>query len=147
MSNGNVRHFKEIARNFADEGGFPPGGNPPDNGDMELTERVANLETDMKDVRERLTRIEVSMATKDDIADLKVGIADLKVDMHKQHIDIQRWMIATVIGLFLGFGGLFLAMSNALKTSAPPAQQQPAPIFIQVPTPAPVQAPTAPPKP
>lgn len=112
------------------------GGGPPDNGGMELTERVAHLETDMKDVRERLARIEDRMATKSDIFDIKVDVADLKVEMHKQHIDIQRWMIATVIGLFLGFGGLFLAMSNALKAPAPvaqPAQQAAAPIVIQVP--------------
>ncbi len=125
-------------------------GEPPDNGDMELIERVGNLETDMKDVRERLVRIESAMVTKEEIktmqAESRSSIADLKAEMHKQHIDIQRWMIATVIGLFLGFGGLFLAMSNALKASSTPAAstapQQSAPIVITLPGQAALQQPT-----
>ena len=148
MSNSNLRQFRDYAGAFSNENSLPPGGEPPDNRGMELTERVAHLETDIKDVRDRLARIESTMATKDelrimraetkaDIADLK---ADLKTEMHKQHIDIQRWMIATVIGLFLGFGGLFLAMSNALKApAAQPVQQAAAPIVIQVPAPTPVK--------
>ena len=74
--------------------------------------------------------------------DVGKGFAELRADMHKNSVDIQRWMIATVIGLFLGFGGLFLAMSNALKqppaspvATSVPTQQQP--IIINVPSAAP----------
>jgi hypothetical protein len=61
----------------------------------------------------------------------KADIADIRTDMHKATTDIQRWMIATIIGLFLGFGGLFMAMSNSLKPSSPAPQA--APIIIAVP--------------
>lgn len=104
------------------------GGDPPHNGGMEA--RVTTLEEAVK-----------NLPTKADLDSLrqeaKTGFAELRADMHKNTVDIQRWMIATVIGLFLGFGGLFLAMSNALKphpmtTVAPPPHQQP-PIIINIP--------------
>lgn len=38
------------------------------------------------------------------------------------------WMIANIVDLFIGFGGLFIAMSNAVKP--------PAPIIITIPLPA-----------
>lgn len=82
-------------------------------------------------------------------ADVKTGISDLRTEIHKNSIDLHRWMLGTVIGLFLGFGGLFMAMSNSLKQSTAPAPapavapQQP--IIINVPTAAPVApAPSAP---
>lgn len=103
----------------------PPGGGG-DNGKMEA----------------RVTRLEETIAglpTKADFADLradvKTGIAELKTEMHKNSIDLHRWMLGTVIGLFLGFGGLFLAMSNSFKQPAPlaaAASSQP-PIIINVP--------------
>lgn len=85
-----------------------------------------------------------TLATKVDFADLRAefaelrgemrtGFAELRREMAEHRVDTHRWMMATVIGLFIGFGGLFLAMSNALKPSAPvvlPAQQ---PIIINVP--------------
>ncbi len=54
-----------------------------------------------------------------------------KADIHQAVGETHKWMIATVIGLFLGFGGLFLAMSTALKPN--PMMMQPQPIIIQVP--------------
>lgn len=92
----------------------------------------AEFKSAMSDINERFVRVESRLeqtATKTDIA-------DLRSDIHKSSVEVQRWMIATVIGLFVGFGGLFMAMSNALKPSTPgtPAAQ-PAPIIIQVPTP------------
>ncbi len=62
------------------------------------------------------------LATKSDISDVR---GDIQRGIGETH----KWMIGTVIGLFLGFGGLFLAMSNALKAPA----AQPAPIIINVP--------------
>jgi hypothetical protein len=59
----------------------------------------------------------------------KSDVAALRADMHK-------WMTGTCIGLFVGFGGLFLAISNNAKTAMPPptqAQPQLPPIIINVP--------------
>lgn len=102
------------------------------------------------DMDKRLTVLETmlpTLATKADIGDTKAAIGDTKVaiesvkaEIHKSSGETHKWMIATVIGLFLGFGGLFLAMSNALKPSASTGQQQP--IIINVPQPA--AAPPAP---
>jgi hypothetical protein len=43
-----------------------------------------------------------------------------KADMESLRADVARWTLATVIGLFIGFGGLFVAMSNILKPAAAP---------------------------
>lgn len=72
-------------------------------------------------------RIDVTLSTlaqKDDVE-------GLKTEIHRGVVETQRWMIATVIGLFVWFGGLFLAMSNALKPSPQQAQQ---PINIKFPS-------------
>ena len=90
------------------------GGEPPDN-ELSTEHRMTALET-------RLDTILPTLAT--------------KADIHQAVGETHKWMIATVIGLFLGFGGLFLAMSNALKPS--PVLAQPQPIIIQLP-PAPAQ--------
>lgn len=50
---------------------------------MELTERVGNLETDMRDVRDRMTRIEVRLDT-----------FSTKEDMHKE-FNAQTWRLVT----------------------------------------------------
>lgn len=89
-------------------------GKPEDNGPMEA--RVATLEA-----------IIPTLMTKADGE-------SIKAEIHKNTIDIQRWMIATVIGLFLGFGGLFLAMSTALKPAPASASSQ-SPIIITIPQP------------
>lgn len=100
------------------------------------TEREANLAAVKVDV----AVIRANYATKADIG-------ELRADMHKATVDVQRWIIATFIGLFVGFGGLFLAMNNALKPVSGHAAQ-PAPIIVTTPqTVAPPTAPSpAPPK-
>jgi len=146
-----------------------PGGEPPDNGDMEtrlntLEKAVKELPTkadfaglradfdklraDMNktsgEARSELgkgvgdVRTELAKGMGDVRTELAKNFGEVRADLHKNSVDIQRWMIATVIGLFLGFGGLFLAMSNALK---PTTQQAPTaavatpspPIVINVP--------------
>lgn len=72
------------------------GGDPP----MELIERVGNLETDMRDVRERLTRIEVRLDT-----------FSTKEDMHRE-FNVQTWRI---IGAVLAAGGLFFAAAKLIN--------------------------------
>lgn len=63
----------------------------------------------------------------------KADIAGIRADMHKSTVDTQRWMIATIIGLSIGFGGLFLAMSNALKPTATGVASAPPPVVITLP--------------
>lgn len=109
--------------------GIDNGGGPPHDGNMEA--RLTALET-------RLDTVLPTLATKTDIE-------SVKTEIHKSTGDTHKWMIATVIGLFLGFGGLFLAMSNALKPVAANPQAQ-APIVIQIPSSAPAQNPGAPSK-
>ncbi|MEG0939962.1 MAG: hypothetical protein RSE32_16985 [Comamonas sp.] len=108
---------------------FAAGGGGGDNESMEA--RVKALEEAVK-----------NLPTKADFAelrsDVKTSMADLRAEMHKGNIDIHKWMIGTVIGLFLGFGGLFLAMSNALKSapaSTQTTQSPSAPIIITLPQP------------
>ncbi|WP_186137941.1 hypothetical protein [Burkholderia gladioli] len=59
----------------------------------------------------------------------------LRADLHKMDSSIKTWMIATILGLFFGFAGLFFAMSNAAKAPSPPSAAPP-PIIINVPPPA-----------
>lgn len=67
----------------------------------------------------------------------KTDFAELRADMHKNTIEIQRWMITTVIALFLGFSGLFFTMNNSSKTPASTAAPSQQPIIINVPQAAP----------
>lgn len=98
------------------------GGKPPDNGDF-MEHRMTALET-------RFDTLLPTLATKTDIAEVKVEIKAVANEIHKTASETHKWMIATVIGLFLGFGGLFLAMSNALKTGHAVATQ---PVVISLP--------------
>ena len=67
---------------------------------------VEKLEADVGAIKMDVATILSNYATKADIG-------DLRSDMHKATTDVQKWMIATLIGLFIGFGGLFITMSNA----------------------------------
>ena len=108
------------------------GSEPPDNGGVEA--RLTALET-------KWETVVPTLATKGDV---QSGFAEVRADVHKMDASIKTWMVGSMVGLFLGFGGLFFAMSNSLKPAAAPATaQQPAPIIINVPTPAAPQAPAA----
>ena len=77
-----------------------PGGEPPDNGDMEA--RIAKLETLAEKTSERLIRIE---AKQDDFAKhyaTKEDLALLKADVYKA-MNEQTWKI---IGAMITFGTL-----------------------------------------
>lgn len=90
------------------------GGGGGDSGGM--NERVAKLEA-----------LIPTLATKADIG-------EVRGDLHKMDASIVRWMIATIVGLFLGFAGLFFTVSNLMKPSSStvtPVSAQP--IIIQVP--------------
>ncbi|MGZ8289651.1 MAG: hypothetical protein ACXW2U_09000 [Telluria sp.] len=59
-----------------------------------------------------------------------------KADIESLRADVQKWMVATIIGLFVGFGGLFVAMTNILRPPAFPVQQQAQPpVIITIPVP------------
>ncbi|MES2117199.1 MAG: hypothetical protein V4578_18700 [Pseudomonadota bacterium] len=57
-----------------------------------------------------------------------------KADLEALRADIHKWMVATVMGLFIGFAGLFIAMGNILKPT------------VQAPVAAPAVAPQATPQ-
>ncbi|MRW82939.1 hypothetical protein GJ698_02390 [Pseudoduganella sp. FT26W] len=127
-----LRDFNAI-RNAVSGESFDGGDGGGYDGRMEA--RIAKLEEFATDAKERLVKIESRLeqtATKSDIS-------DLKADLHKSSTDITRWMLATVISLFLGFAGLFFTMSNASKSAAVP--QSPVTVYTQAP---PAPAPIAP---
>lgn len=84
---------------------------------------VADLRSDLKVDAEKLRKEMAELR-----GDVKSEIADVRADLHKMDASIKTWMVATMVGLFVGFGGLFLAMSNALKPS-PAAAPQPIVIY------------------
>lgn len=68
---------------------------------------IDTMEARLTEVEKAIVRIDAvlpHLATKEDV---KEGSSST-----------QRWMVATVIGMMVGFGGLFMAMSNALKPGA-----------------------------
>ncbi len=97
---------------------LPTDGEPPDNTDMES--RLKVLEATMQ-----------TLSTKSDVA-------QLRADMHEMNAGISRWMLGAVIAIIgtivLGFAGLMLNMTRALKPE-PATAQQAAPIVITIPAP------------
>jgi len=77
--------------------------------------RLIKLEEFAIETRERLAKIELRLEQ----TATKADIADIRADMQQSSTDILRWMIATAIGLFFGFGGLLFMMSNSPKSPAP----------------------------
>lgn len=100
---------------------FDPPSGGSDNGGMELTERVAHLETDMKDVRERMARVETTL------------------NHIEREVSSTKWWILgqivagllTVIGTGIAIQQMTVATFQAAGAQAAPTQ--PAPIVIQVP--------------
>lgn len=135
-----------MGRILAMPAGRGPTMSAGDSGDPPMTDYVTHAEFQefRHEVGERFARVETRLdqtATKEDVA-------SVKAEIHRGIVETQRWMIATVVGLFIGFGGLFMAMTNALKPGAAPAPAaaQP-PVIINIPSPAqapPAAAPAAP---
>lgn len=107
------------------------GGGPPH--DVDMNERVAKLE-------QRLDSVVPSLATKSDLEGLRTEIVRMSSDvtsaLHSNHTEIQRWMIATIIALFLGMVGWGSFLSSGIKASIEslkPAQASMAPLIIQIP--------------
>lgn len=113
---------------FTDDRRPHGGSGGPPNTDMELDKRISAIETVLP-----------TLATK---ADLNLGMAELRADLHKMDASIKTWMIATIIGLFFGFAGLFFTMNNSLKSAPAPVSAPQPPVIINVPA-----LPAAPPTP
>lgn len=90
------------------------GENPPTGGGMD--ERLTKLE-------QSFARVEATMP----MLATKADIESVKAEIQRTDASIVRWMLGTVIALFLGFAGLFLAMSRAQPQGA-------APVVISVPS-------------
>lgn len=59
-----------------------------------------------------------------------------KADVEALRADIHKWMVGSMIGLFIGFGGLAAALAQLVKP-----QQPAAPVVVQAqPAPQPAQA-------
>ncbi|WP_332852416.1 hypothetical protein [Duganella sp. S19_KUP01_CR8] len=79
----------------------------------------------------------------------KADIEALRAEMHKMSAEGYRWMVASMVGMFIGFGGLYFAANRTLDERPVPVQAQPQPqpqqpIIIYLPQPVP--APAAPQK-
>jgi hypothetical protein len=79
------------------------------------------------DHEKRITAIETLMPT----LATKTDMAEMRADFHGMDASIKTWMIATILGLFFGFAGLFFAMNNSLHAPATPSPTL-APIVIQL---------------
>lgn len=80
-----------------------------------MEERLIKLEEFASETRERLAKIALRLEQ----TATKADIAEIRADMHKSSIEILRWMVATSVGLFVGFGGLFFVMNNSTKSPVP----------------------------
>lgn len=124
-ANDNVRELREEFNQAARQQAVLTGGGGPGHNDG-MDARLTALET-------RFDTVLPTLATRADVAEVR---GDIQRGINETH----KWMIATVVGLFLGFGGLFLAMSNALKPTAQTTSATTPPVIINVPSPAPAPA-------
>lgn len=75
-----------------------------------MEQRIEKLKIDVAAIKVDVATMLSNYATKADLA-------ALRSDMHKAMAGMQKWMIATIIGLFIGFGGLFFA--SAIPSNRP----------------------------
>ncbi|WP_157222211.1 hypothetical protein [Chromobacterium haemolyticum] len=86
------------------QGGYvEESGGPPHNGDMEA--RVSKLETIAETTRDRLTGVETRLTVIERTMVTKEDLQLLKVDLHKE-INAQTWKLVTFI---CGFGSALVA--------------------------------------
>jgi len=68
----------------------------------------------------------------------KADIEALRAEMHKMSAEGYRWMVASMVGMFIGFGGLYFAANrkpDERPVVAQAAPQPPQPIIIYLPQP------------
>ena len=64
----------------------------------------------------------------------KADILSLKAELHDGIANLYKWMIASMIGMFIGFGGMFMAATNMLKVHAQPPSALVAPSLYPPPS-------------
>ena len=85
---------------------------------------------------ERLTALETHFNTILPTLATKADIESLRADMSRMSSELHKWVLGSMIGMFIGFGGLFLAASNVQKQPVQAIQAQPAPpVVIYLPAP------------
>jgi hypothetical protein len=94
------------------------------------------MDSEVAALKAHIDAIVPTLATK---ADIEI----LRAEMHKMSADGYRWMVASMIGMFIGFGGLYFAASRPQDARPAAGQPQP-PVVIYLPQPS--QAAPAPPK-
>ena len=60
-------------------------------------------------------RLEIAMCKNELDGKIDRVAAEQKLEFQKITSDMRNWLLATVIGLFVGFGGLFLGMARILN--------------------------------
>jgi len=80
----------------------PPQHRKADTG--QVNTRLAVLEA-------RWEAVVPTLATK---SDLERSLGELRVELHKMDARISRWMLATIVALFVGFAGMFFALQRNL---------------------------------
>lgn len=78
------------------------------------------MDNEVSALKAHIDAIVPTLATK---ADIEI----LRAEMHKMSAEGYRWMVASMIGMFLGFGGLYFAANNATRS------QPSAPVVVQAP--------------
>jgi hypothetical protein len=91
------------------------------------------MDSEVAALKAHIDAIVPTLATK---ADIEV----LRAEMHKMSAEGYRWMVASMVGMFIGFGGLYFAASRSLEERPAAAVQQSQPqqpivIYLQPPTP------------
>jgi hypothetical protein len=75
------------------------------NDPYQLDRRLTILET-------RFDTILPTLATKADLAELKVGFKD---DLHNEINKLSRWLLGLTISMLFGFAGMIITMINLLR--------------------------------
>jgi hypothetical protein len=85
------------------------------------------MDSEVSALKAHIDAIVPTLATK---ADIQV----LRAEMHKMSAEGYRWMVASMIGMFIGFGGLYFAANRSFETR-PPAQAAPPTVVQAAPQP------------
>lgn len=85
------------------------------------------MDSEFSALKAHIDAIVPTLATK---ADIEI----LRAEMHKMSAEGFRWMVASMVAMFIGFGGLYFAASRSMDE-----RTHPVPVQLQ----APPQAPSA----
>ena len=91
------------------------------------------MDSEVSALKAHIDTIVPTLATK---ADIEV----LRAEMHRMSAEGYRWMVASMVGMFIGFGGLYFAANRSFEArtapqAAPPAVVTQPPVVIYLPQP------------